>query len=670
MTSYSFEAMLSIALGHHQAGRLAEAEEIYRRILAQVPDHAGALHWLGCVAFQTGHLDAAIELISRAVTIEPAAAAYHCNLGESYRQAGQPERAIAGLRRAIELEPRFADAHNKLGAALMEAGRTDESVAAFRRAIELNPDFAEAYSDLGSALAETGAFDDAIAAYRRAIELKPGFAEAHSNLGKALAETGALDEAIAVLRRAIELKPDFAKAHIDLANALTRTGALDEAIAAYRRAIDLNPDFAEAHSHLGNALTETGALDEAITAHRRAIELKPDSAECHCNLGGALAEIGAVDEAIGACRRAIELKPDLAEAHGNLGAALQKTGQIDEAIATLRRAVALKPSFAEGHLNLALLLLLRGDFREGWVEHEWLWRVKDFASPRRSYPQPQWDGSDLADRTILLHCEHGFGDAIQFIRYVPLVAERCGRVIVSCRPELHRLFQSTPEVAQWVAPGEPLPLFDAHCPLMSLPLALGTTVQTIPRSVPYLQVDSRAIERWRERLAHDPGGLKVGLAWAGSSAHKNDRNRSLPLSLLAPWAQVQGVAFYSLQKGEAAGQAKDSPGGMNLIDWTEALGDFADTAALVANLDLVISVDTAVVHLAGALGRPVWVLAPFMPDWRWLLEREDSPWYPTVRLFRQKTAGRWDEVIERVAECLALERGWDAPREESASRRA
>ena len=311
------------------------------------------------------------------------------------------------------------------------------------------------------------------------------------------------------------MKPDLAEAYSNLGNALTEAGAVEDAIVACRRAIELNPDLAEAHSNLGNALIETGSVDDAIAAYCRAIALKPGFAQAYSNLGSALDEAGAVDAAIDAFHRAIALKPDFAEAHSNLGVSLQKVGQLDEAVAACRQAVALQPGYAEGHYNLAHMLLVRGDYAQGWAEHEWRWRVKGYPSPPWNTPQPRWDGGELAQGTILLHCEQGFGDAIQFIRYVPLAAERCGRVVVMCWPQLHRLFQSIPGVAQWVTPDEPLPPFDAQCPLMSLSLVLGTTLETIPSSVPYLKAAAGEIERWRERLAHDPAGFKVGLAWAG-----------------------------------------------------------------------------------------------------------------------------------------------------------
>jgi Flp pilus assembly protein TadD len=551
MAQLTIQQAFELAVRHHQAGQLPQAENLYRQILAQQPEHVDAVHNLGMIAHQVGRHDVAVGLI----------------------------------RQAIAIKPGMAEAHYNLGIGLSATGRLKEAIAAYRQAIFLKPDYPEAYCNLGNVLKDKGQLDDAIAAFRQAIVLKPAAAEAHSNLG----------------------------------NALRHTGQLGEAIAACRRAIALNPQYPEAHNNLGVALRGEGELDEAVAA----------------------------------CRQAIALKPNYPEAHNNLGIALREKGQLDEAIAACRKAIALKPDLPEAHYNLALTLLLRGDLLAGWAEYEWRWKCEDFPSPRRNFVQPQWNGSDSTDRIVLLHVEQGLGDAIQFIRYVPMLAERASTVVVVCQPELQRLLQFSFPDAQFITPSEPLPPFDFYCPALSLPSAFGTTLQTIPNSVPYLQTNSGEIERWRERLAGKGTGFKVGLAWAGSSKHANDRNRSLSLSFLSPLAQIPNVNFYSLQKGDAATQARNPSDAMKLVDWTEELKDFADTAALIANLDLVITVDTAVAHLAGAMGKPVWVLLPFVPDWRWMMDREDSPWYPTMRLFRQKVAGQWDEVITRVADSLA-----------------
>jgi len=330
-------------------------------------------------------------------------------------------------------------------------------------------------------------------------------------------------------------------------------------------------------------------------------------------------------------------------------------GRIDEAIAACRQAIALNPDYAEFHFNLALSLLTSGDFQQGWEEYEWRWKCKEFPSPARDFAQPQWDGCPLEGRTLLLHTEQGHGDALQFIRYFPLVEQRGGKILIECYAELQRLFRTTAGRCQVVVRGQPLPAFDLHSPLLSLPRVFGTNLANIPNTVPYLRADPEDAGRWQRRLADDSALVKVGLAWAGRPTHTNDRNRSIKLARLAPLGQLPGVRFFSLQKGEVAAEAKTPPPGMELVDWTEELKDFAETAALIANLDLVVAVDTAVVHLAGAMGKPVWVLLPFGSDWRWLLERQDSPWYPSMRLFRQSRIGDWDSVIARVVEALSLQ---------------
>jgi len=513
----SIEQAIAIATQHHEAGRLAEAENLYRQILARNPNHDDALRLLGIIMMQKGHADQAVDLIRRAIAINPAAAQYHVNLGN----------------------------------ALKAAGNIDAGIDAYREALRLQPDYPQAHYNRGVALADKGLFTDAIEAYRRALELKPAYWQAMVNLGVALAETGQTDEAIAI----------------------------------YCAALRVKPGDADAYTNLGNALRGRNRPDEAIAAYEQAIRFKPE--------------------------------------------------------------------LAEAHWNLATLLLIRGDFERGQKEFEWRWRWKDFPTRPRPFAQPLWDGGELNGRTILLWHEQGLGDTIQFIRYAPLVAGRGGRVIVQCPPELARLMKSVAGIAQ-VVTGEPLPPFDVHCPMMSLPLAIATRVESIPANLPYLSIDPILKKQWRKKISLCTGRIKVGLVWAGSSTNRKDALRSISFSQFAPLAKIPNVTFFSLQKGNAAGQCANVPSGMELIDLTGELHDFADTAALVSHLDLVIAVDTAVAHLAGALGKQVWTLIPFGPDWRWLLDREDSPWYPTMRLFRQSKARDWDDVIERVGEAMKI----------------
>jgi tetratricopeptide (TPR) repeat protein len=584
MTHLTIDQAMQLALGHHKAGSVADAENIYRQVLARQPDNPEALHLLGVLSHQTGRLDAGIELIQRAIAISPTSAHYHNNLGSALHDKGLSSEAVAACRQAVHLKPDYPEAYYNLGIALRDTGQLDEAVAAYRKAIQFKPNYAAAENNLGNALREKGLFDEAVTAFRQAIRLNPDQPETYNNLGTALREKGLLDEAVAALRDAIRLKPGFVEAYYNLGSVFWEMGYLDEAIASYRQAIRLNPNFIEAYPDLGTTLREKGSLDEAITT----------------------------------CRQALGPKPDCAEAHDTLSS----------------------------------VLLLKGDLLEGWNEYEWRWRRRNYPTPRGEFAQPRWDGATLNGRTILLHAEGGFGDTLQFIRYAPMVAKRGGRVVLECQPPLRRLLEGFAGVEQLISTSDPLPSFDVHCPLMSLPWAFGTTMETIPAAVPYLRADSAMIESWRARLGSDKGQFKVGLAWAGSARFRRDQPRSLTLEHLAALGALAGVTFYGLQKGPPGEQAQNPPAGLQLTNLGPELKDFSDTAAVMSLMDIIISTDTSVAHLAGALGRPVWVMLQFVPDWRWLLDREDTPWYPTMRLFRQKRLGDWGEVIDRVAKAL------------------
>jgi Flp pilus assembly protein TadD len=465
-------------------------------------------------------------------------------------------------------------------------------------------------------------------------------------------QAGRLAEAEKIYREILAREPDHAEALHSLGVLAVQSGHPATGVELIRRAAGICPANAVYQCNLGNALTEIEQMEEAIICYREAVSLRSDSAEVYYNLGVALQRNGQLEEAIDSYRQAVRIDPDSAQAHYNLGIALKDMRRLDEAIESYRQVIRLKPDHARTHNNLALALLTRGDFEEGWEEHEWRWKCQDFPSPRRNFSQPQWDGCLFKDRTLLVHIEQGFGDAIQFIRYLPMVTERGGKVVVECDAELQRLFRTVVGEFEIIVSGDPLPAFDFHTPLLSLPRVFGTNLASIPGKVPYVNANAEDAERWKQRLAEYSQFFKVGLAWAGSAAHKNDRNRSMTLATLAPLSQAAGVRFFSLQKGKAAEENKHRLAGMEVVDWTDDLKDFSDTAALIANLDLVISVDTVVAHLAGAVGKAVWTLLPFASDWRWLVGREDSPWYPTMRLFRQEPIGDWGGVVRRVSEAL------------------
>jgi tetratricopeptide (TPR) repeat protein len=613
--SHQGQAMFGEALRHHQSGSWKEAERLYREVLAQESTHIDALHLLGVLAHQTGRNDLALILIGKAIA-----------------QNGQ----VPAL-------------HNNLGIVLKAHGKVNEAVASYERALTYQPDFAEAYFNLGNALKAQGKFDKAAVSFGRALTRRPDYAEAHNNLGLVLQEQKNLAAAEASYRRALILLPNFAEAHSNRGITLKARGKPEEAEACYRRALTLTPNYAEAHNNLGLVLLEQDKPEEALASFGKAAALKPDYAEAHGDLGLALKTLGRLDEAVTSFRRALALKPDLAETHSNLGNIFQEQGKVDEAVTSFRRALTKKPDYAEVHNNLAMSLLAWGEMAEGWQEYEWRWHAESLRMAPRNFVQPQWRGESAEGKTLLIHAEQGLGDSVQFCRYASLAAARGLRVTLEAPPPLVRLLQSLSGVDLVVESGKPLPPFDLHCPMLSLPLALNTTLTTIPQAASYLRADGPQSATWQRRLAAWPGH-RIGLAWAGNARiHSSpqlaavDRRRSIAPDRLLPLTELAGVTFFSLQK-----EGPKAPDGLKLTDFMEEMRDFADTAALIANLDLVISVDTAVAHLAAALGKPVWLLDRYDPCWRWLRNREDSPWYPSLRLFRQTRAGDWQAVIERV----------------------
>ncbi len=529
-----------------------------------------------------------------------------------------------------------------------QSGNLAHAEAIYRQVLQAVPSHAGALHLMGVLVYQKGSHDAAIQYLRQSLISDPSDACCHCYLGLAYRAVGKMDEALASYQQALHLKPDYAEAHNNLGNVLRDQGQLAQAVARYQDAIHFKPDFAEAHNNLGNALQEQGQLAEVVTQYQEALRLKPDYAEAHNNLGIALKDQGQLAEAVTQYQEALRLKPDYAEAHNNLGIALKDQGQLAEVVSQYQEALRLKPDYAEAHYNLAMAWLLAGDFERGWPEYEWRWQSKGFPSSKRSFPQPLWDGSSLAGRTILLHAEQGLGDTIQFIRYAPLVKRRGGTVILECQPALLRLLQSCAGVDRLLAKGSSLPHFDVYAPLLSLPGILGTTLSTIPAEVPYLFANANLVEHWRQELSR-MRGFKIGIAWQGSLQYKADRQRSCRRAVFAPLARLEGVHLISLQKGTGAEQVADDANQFSVTDlgsdFDEVSGPFMDTAAVMQQLNLVVSVDTAVAHCAGALGVPVWVALPFAPHWTWMLQRENSPWYPTMRLFRQRHWGDWDEVF-------------------------
>ncbi len=462
-------------------------------------------------------------------------------------------------------------------------------------------------------------------------------------------QVGDLDRAEQAYRLAIGHDPSAARAWYMLGAIGQVRGRLEEAVESYQQALRLAPDFPEVCNNLGVALHALRRGDESIAALRRALALRPDYAEAHNNLGNAFRERGDFDPAEACYRRALELKPDYAEAHHNLGNNFKSQRRMAEALERYDRALAFRPDMAQVHLSRSLALLELGDFERGWPEYEWRLKCPQFAIP--NFPQPRWDGRPLDGRTILLYADHGLGDAIHFIRYAPMVRERCGRVVVVCRAPIARLLATCAGVDLVVVEGGPIPDGDAYAPLMSLPAIFGTDAASIPADVPYLSADPERVRSWAQMLDL-PDEFCIGIAWQGNPTYSRDHIRSFRLDRIAPIARRPGVRLCSLQKGYGSEQIAEVADRFPVMDVGSRFEDLMDTAAVMRNLDLVIASDTSLAHLAGALGVPVWVALPLEADWRWLSGRDDSPWYPTMRLFRQRLRGDWDEVFARIAAAL------------------
>jgi tetratricopeptide (TPR) repeat protein len=632
-------------------GRLGEAEAGYRRAIALKPDFGDAYNNLGNLLCDLDRLHDAEHVFRQATRLKPGSARCQSNLGTALKDQGKLAEAEAAYRTAIALEPGFADAYNNLGDVLSDLRRLDESERALRHAIALSPQYAEAFCNLGNTLKEQGRASEAEVAYRRAITLKPRLAQAYNNLGNLLLDLGRPDESEQALRNAIALSPRYAEAFNNRGTALQVLRRLDEALASYDQAVTLKPGYAEAFNNRGNTLRGLKRLDEALASFDQALALKPEDAGTFYNRGIALQEQRRLDEALASYNRALALNPDYAEAYNNRGLALQETKRLDEAQASFDRALALRPHYAEAHFNDALLRLLTGDLSRGWAKYEWRWKVQSLGLPQRNFSQPLWLGKDTIDgETILLHSEQGFGDTIQFCRYVPLVAARGARVILEVERPLCGLLADLAGASEVICKGDPLPDFDLQCPLLSLPLAFGTRLETIPSATPTLSAPVHAVRTWQTRLGQN-ARPRIGIVWAGRPEHNNDHNRSMSLRDILPILDVDAT-FVSLHKDVRGDDAAVLNERNDLLHYGDALKDFSDTAGLMSQLDLVISVDTSVAHLAGTLAKPVWVLLPFVPDWRWLLGREDSPWYPTARLFRQSASNNWDAVIRHVRAAL------------------
>jgi tetratricopeptide (TPR) repeat protein len=498
------------------------------------------------------------------------------------------------------------------------------------------------------ALHQQGQIVQAQSLYQQILRLEPQHFDSLHLLGVSELQTGDHEQGIRHIRQAIQIKPNIAAAHNNLGNALNDLQQPEQALACYDRALALDPGYAEAHNHRGNVLRQLKQPEQALACYDRALALRPDYPEAHNNRGNALSDLQRLDEALLSYQRALTLRPTYAEACNNRGVALRDLGRLEQALQSYQQALTLRPDYADAQNNTALALLLSGNFAAGWPWYE----ARLSAAARQCFNQPQWDGSQpVHGKTVLLHCEQGLGDSIQFCRYAPLLAERGARVLLEIQAPLAGLLGDLPGIAQLIVAGEKRPEFDLHCPLPSLPRAFSTTLASIPLAAAYLSSQQHKVEEWEGRLGAKTR-LRVGLVWSGGTEYRNDHWRSLALSQLLPYLP-RSCDYICLQKELRERDCETLQAQSNIRFFGAELHDFSDTAALCEQMDLIISTDTSVAHLAGALGKKTWVLLSYMPDWRWQLQRQDCVWYPEVLLYRQTSLGDWNSVLAKVSADLS-----------------
>ena len=600
----------SSAVAHYDAGRLSDAEPLFRAVLREQPGQPVATHLLGIICAKTGRVPEGLELIRRSISHRPNDASFLRNLGLALRIAGLTEQACESFRASLAL-------------------RMDATVLI---------DLANALNDLRQyAQAETHA--------RQAVQIAPKLPAAHLALGAALMSLQQMDEAIGVFQAAVSLNTNSGEAYKRLGMALYHRGRFPKAFDILELANRLMPGDPELMNQIGLTLQKLNRRQEAAEWFEQVVSMKLTGVDGMFYTANALECLDRLEEAVDLFKKALAINPDLWDA--GLANSMVRLGRTDEAMKLFKKAVEHYPNYPLAHLNYGLTLLLQGQYEQGWIEYDWRWHCPTQHEDPRPYSQPKWKDQDIAGKRLLLYAEQGLGDTLLMVRYLPLVLERGPRqVILECQGALVALFtRSFPQV-QVVRSTEPLPEFDLHAALFDLPLIFKTTLETVPAPIPYLVPDPVKVATWRERLG---AGLKVGLVWAGSASNPGDRDRSMPLNAMAPLAAVSGVRFISLQKGPPSEQLANSPAGLNIEDHTADISNFDDTAALIECLDLVIAVDTSVAHLSGALGKPTWIPLPYSWFWLYLEKRSDTPWYPKSRLFRQSIRRDWTDPMDRIA---------------------
>lgn len=639
------------ALELHQSGNLDAAEQSYKKLLKSLPCNAMLLSALGMIALQKGHIEEAIRVLAKSLKIAPDQADVLNNLGNAYKDWHRLDEALDYYDQAIAVNPFHADAYFNRGLVLDSLNRLDEALASYDRSIELDSENLDVHFNRGITLQGLNRLDDALNSYQRVITLDPDYVYAYVNQGIVLRELNQLDQALVSYNHAISLYQNDDAIYCNQGNVLLDLNRLDEALASYEYAIYLNSKNLNAHYNRGIVLNRLNRFDAAIMSYDNALLIDPNYVDAYINRGIVLQNLQRLEDALACYDIAINIDQNHEGAYYNRGIVLQLLNRVDEALSSFNRVININPDNINANWGKSLIKLLMGDYIDGWRLYEWRWLKNPLIRNNRQYSQPLWLGEQLlTGKTLFIYPEQGLGDYIQFCRYAILVKQWGAKLVLEVPSALRSVISTLCDQAVLVEAGQALPDFDYHCPIMSLPLAFNTTVETIPSPIPYLRIDQKKKAEWQQRLGENTK-FRVGLVWSGSQAHISDSQRSFNVKTFLPLLELP-IEFHCLQK-EIRTEDREFLATIGTIKTHhEYLNDFSDTAVLIELMDLVLSVDTSVAHLAGALAKNVWILLQYAPDYRWMLNREDSPWYPTATLLRQPAIGDWDSVIIEIKKRL------------------
>lgn len=635
------------ALEYHHAGHLQQAEQIYRSILASDPNSAEAWQCLGVLAHQTGHYGEAVKMFERAIQLGLRTPESYNNLGEALRCLEKNQEAANAYQTAIQLNPNYAEALSNLGLLYNSQDRHRDALPLLEKAIMLRPNLANGHLNYGMALANTGKIERAIKHWEIARRLKPGHLLILKNLGMGLQHVERFEESVEVLKELIEKYPDLGAAYSYYGYALASIGKFEEGIAAAKKAVEIVPrEQPDLYNILAMTYFRADQLDDALMAAKKAVRLDPGYYNAIVNVGRFYAKLESFHEASVWFERANEIDPTDMNVGQALFSSYHMLKQHDRALTIVEKTLQHHPDHPDLHFNRSTALLALGRYIEGFKEYEWREEHKSFNKLLKNLNRTTWDGSDPTGQSILICSEQGFGDIIQFARYISLVVATGAKVMVDVPWEVRPLIETIPGILRVVPMETELSEFNHHVLLLSLPRIFKTTLETIPAKVPYLHADALHIEKWKPVIDAHARGLKVGIVWGGNAVP--DHRRSTTLKAMLPLADVPNISWYSLQVGQHREQLKDAAPQMDILDLGKDFKDFADTAAVLSQLDLVITIDTSAAHLAGAMALNAWIMLPYSADWRWMTEGDTTPWYPTLRLFRQEKADEWRPVIEEI----------------------